>query len=488
MAKFNQNNQSTIKTISHEGGSVYIKSPAEEWLNFLFSSYLEDAFYETATTQRDRFIKLTEEVANKYGYEFVAKCAVFARNELGMRSVSQLVAAWLNNKSFENKRRFYAKYPHRPDDVGEVFAAIELLNQKYSHALNRGFADYLSKLSGYALGKYQMKGKEWNMHDIINRTHAYSEHIDAYQKGNLEVVDTWETAISGAESSVEREEEWKRLVETKKLGYLALLRNLRNIYNCSFVTNNWILDYLEPQLTNKHSIEESMVFPYQIYSAARNCGIANLGIRLALNVAFKKSVSNMPTIDGSAVIILDVSGSMSSPISANSKISIVEAGAVYAAALMYANPNIDFIKFGNSAKMCHFNQNDDVFHTINKMIQNDNCGYGTDIVPAFQLLQKHYDKIFLISDMQIMTHEDWGLGFSRKQFLSPMEVYNKYIQTYGSSELFSFDLGNYHTQVVPPSNPNVHLLTSLSEKTFKMINLLSQGENIVDYINNVYDY
>lgn len=485
MSKFNHNDTLPYKTTSYEGGRVYAKSPIEEWLNFLFSSYVEDAYYETAEVQRKRFIELTEQVANKYGYDFVAKCAIFARQELGMRSIAQLTAAWLNDKQFDGKRRFFRSFPRRPDDVAEIFAALELLGQKYSHALNRGFGDFLSTLSAYSIGKYQMKGKTWNMHDIINRTHAFSEHIDAYQKGKLEVVDTWETAISGAQSQAEKEAEWKRLVEHHKLGYLALLRNLRNICECRFASDRWIADFLVPQITNRTSIENSLVFPYQIYSAAKNCDIHNPFVELALNIAFKISVANMPVIDGNVAIILDVSGSMEYPISARSNISIKEAGAVYAAALMLANPHIDFIKFGSTAKKCQFHMNDNVFYIIDRMMSNDGCGYGTDIAPAFDLMDRVYDSIFLISDMQIMD----PTRYYPQGYRSNFDNYHAYCDGYNCNpHLYSFDLGNYRSQIAYSGNPNVHLLTSLSEKTFKMINLLSQGESIVDYINNVYDY
>lgn len=484
MAKFNLVKENQVVN-SFEGGEVYVKSPIEEWINFLFSSYVEDRFYEDANEQLHRFLSLTEAIADKYGYEFVARCAFFARNELGMRSISQLVAAWLNDKKFDRKRKFFAAFPHRPDDVAEVFAALDIVGQKYSHALNRGFADYLSCLSEYSLGKYQMKNHTWNMHDIINRTHAYSSAIDAFQKGDISIPDTWETSISAATTLDQKKAEWRRLVEEKKLGYLALIRNLRNIYEYGVIDEAWIEAHLVPQLTNEASIRASLVFPYQIYSAAKNSGITNLTIRKALSNAFKVSVSNMPMLPGLSAILLDVSGSMECPISRNSSISIKEAGAVYAAALMLANPDTAFIKFGNDAERFTYNLMDDIFSVIEDIQANSNCGYGTDIVPAFQLLDRHYDRIFLISDMQVMAH-DWYYDWYERD--TSAQTYNQYCATYGTSQLYSFDLGNYHTQYANSNNPNVHLLTSLSDKTFKIINLLSQGENIVDYINNVYDY
>ena len=156
MAKFNQKTVSTPNAVSYEGGNVYAKSPIEEWLNFLFSSYLEDKFYEKAGRQLSRFHNLTIKMIETYGPEFVAKAAFFARNELGMRSVSQYVAGILNAYQFADKRAFFRNYCHRPDDVAEILSILDSLKIKRSHAAIRGFSDYLSSLSPYTLGKYKL--------------------------------------------------------------------------------------------------------------------------------------------------------------------------------------------------------------------------------------------------------------------------------------------------------------------------------------------
>ena len=80
-----------------------------------------------------------------------------------MRSVSQLTAAILNEHQFENKRHFFSQIVNRPDDVAEIFAAIEAFEGKRSHAAVRGFGDYLSSLGDY----HKMKGKQYNMFDLM---------------------------------------------------------------------------------------------------------------------------------------------------------------------------------------------------------------------------------------------------------------------------------------------------------------------------------
>lgn len=482
MAKFNAKIDTTPSAISYEGGEVYEKNPAEEWLNFLFSSYLEDGFYESRNTQCERLLDLTANMIVTYGPEFVGKAAMFARKELGMRSVSQVVAAMLNVVKFDDKRAFFRNFCNRPDDVSEVFSILDYFNIKRSHALVRGFGDYLSSITPYTLGKYKLARKQYNMYDLINITHAHSLAIDAYKNGTLESPDTWEVAISTAANEEGRSVEWKRLVEEHKLGYMALIRNLRNILAADGVDRAWIEEYLCPAIKNTYSIQKSMVFPYQIYSAYKNMGSDNPAVIHALEQAFMIALSNMPKLAGDTLVILDVSGSMTSPISARSSITIREVGAVYAMCILLTSENSDVIKFATHAKKFKFDLNDNLFHQIEKLDAAENLGYGTELWCAYNCADRKYDRIMLISDMQIMDDSSYWYGNSA------ITSYKDYCKQYGRTPIYSFDLGNYHTQTDNPNNPDVYLCTSLSEETLRFIGLLEDGENIVDYINNNYDY
>lgn len=403
-----------------------------------------------------------------------------------MRSISEFTAAILNGQKFDNKRAFFRNYFKRPDGASEVFAAIDMLGDKRSHALVRGAGDYLSSLGDYQIGKYKMNGKEYNMYDLINITHAHSATIDKYKAGMLETPDTWEVNISGAVDQVERDYHWRKMVEEGRLGYLALIRNLRNITKAEGIDQKWVDKYLVPQLTNEAAIKKSMVFPYQIYCAYKNIGIRNMSINSALDYAFKTACGNMPQMDGDTVVILDVSGSMEDKLSSNSSLTLKEVGAVYAAAML-VNTNADFIKFGNEAKMMKFNPLENVFDIVAKMCSNDRCGYGTDIVPAFRLMNKKYDRIFLVSDMQIMSKNGSGWYWGYRD--QGVETYNEYCKFYKCHpHMYSFDLANYSTQVENPNNPRIHLLTALNDTLFKMLPYIENGNSLVDYINNNFSY
>ena len=486
MGQFNKKVQSSRKTTTYEGGEAYTKTLEDEWTNMLFSFMLQSGnhgYYRTVDEAQQRYIELTEQMIEKRGAFFIGKAAVFSRNVLGMRTISELTAAMLNKYQFQTKRQFYANYFRRPDGVGEVFAAIDSLGDKRSHALVRGVADYLSSLNAYQVGKYPMRNHAYTMHDIINICHPKSEVIDLYQKGQLPAPDTWESAIHSKHGE-ERENEWKRLVEEKLLGYMALVRNLRAILNCSFVTIPWIKEHLVPQITNEAAIKKSLIFPYQIYTAYKMLRNAlPFEVEGALVRAFEISIQNMPEMPGKSLVVLDVSGSMDAPLSKNNALSIKEACAVYAA-VMYSSDkfNCDFIKFGNHATYFkNTAKNINIFSLIKRMADNDGMGYGTEIASVFHTIDKHYDRIFLFSDMQVMDMAPGSWYFDDP---TPAHtLFDNYKETYGDSKIYSFDLGNYRTQVVSDRSDLVYI-TALNDTVFKIIEMMEDPKkSLIDIVN-----
>lgn len=205
----------------------------------------------------------------------------------------------------------------------------------------------------------------------------------------------------------------------------------------------------------------------------------------ALEKAFRISCDNMPKFAGKTAIVLDVSGSMDSRISPKSVISLKEVGACYGIAIWLNNPDVDIVKFGNYAKSVNLNPLDNAFSCIEKLVANEGCGYGTDVAPAYENFLNHnfYDRIFLISDMQIMT--SGYCWYTRGD--SGKTCFNKYCAKYGNrTYMYSFDLASYHTQTDNPDNPKVHLMTSLTDKVISMVPYIENGEKLFDLINSYF--
>ena len=492
MVKFNSAKPAgTTKAKSHEGGDVYTKTRLDEWLNMLFSCYLEDGAYGDSPYYIKAMRDLTQEMVKEYGPTFVARCAFFARNDLGMRSVSQLVAAVLNDSQFENKRSFYRRFCDRVDDTGEVFSACDMFKIKRSHAMIRGFRDYLNSLSERQVSKYTMKRSKWPLINIVRMTHAHSDAIEKLVYENIvpHSANSINAVLTQNADDDSRREKYKELIDNDDMGYLMLIRSLNHIWRLLGDDGEYI-DKVCALIANEGKVWNSKVFPYQIYSAYKNYAKSVDGhlhskeIDTALEKAFRYSCANVPTLHGNVALVLDVSGSMESPLSERSDISILEASASMCAAMYFMNPNATFYKFADRSKSFRYYRDASMFDLIEAMSHNDNMGGGTFISSFYRLVMQndmHYDTIVLFSDMQVMDAKQswwWGDGGNVINF-------NEFRDYNGTLKVYSFDLGNYHTQIAPQDN-SIRYFTSLSKSAFDFIQMVDNQINIKDFINEKY--
>lgn len=459
MSKFN--NKQSITTVTYEGGEAYEKPLLHEWLNILFGSFLAGGAYESDRTQAERLIEKTRQIADKYGAEFAMKAVVYARNVMGMRSASHLAGAVLNTYDFVDKRNLYRHLFHRPDDVAELFGAIDYLYEKRSHAVVRAACDYVSGMNEYLFGKYKLTGKKYNWFDIINISHANSAVVNTIKRtGKIPVADVWETAISNTDNA---EEEWKRLLVEGKLGYLALLRNLRNISKYDFCTQEFSDKYIFSILCDPKKVKESLVFPFQIYTAYKACP----KYWYELSEAFKASMANVPVIEGSTLVAVDVSGSMDAQLSSRSAVSIGEASACYAYIISQRCTDPTIVKFGSTASLVSRNilDNDNPFDAIEDIAMHT-CGYSTCISEIRKVIgNKKFDRMFLFSDQQNMEMRNFDMS-SPVQFVNNISKYS-----------YSFDLGAYPTTVFKDMPSNVCLMTCLTANLFALVRKFEEGED-----------
>ena len=103
---------------------------------------------------------------------------------------------------------------------------------------------------------------------------------------------------------------WAKLLKAGKIGYFALLRNLRNV----LATAPELTDVAIEMLTDKRLIAKSLVMPFRFTTALealQGSGLPNAGRVLdALSTAVDISLANVPRFDGKTLVALDGSGSM----------------------------------------------------------------------------------------------------------------------------------------------------------------------------------
>ena len=128
--------------------------------------------------------------------------------------------------------------------------------------------------------------------------------------GELSAPDTWEVALS---SGADKRAAWERLLREQKLGALALLRNLRNLREAGAAE--------ELVLAALGSMSTGRVLPFRFLAAARYAP----QWEEALEQVMLKCVAGREKLAGKTIVLVDVSGSMTAPLSQRSEMQRTDA-------------------------------------------------------------------------------------------------------------------------------------------------------------------
>ena len=419
-------------TVNLAAGEAFTESAKLELAALMLTSTLQGQYYRAADVAATRLKQLIAQIGDK---KFVAKAAVYARTEAGMRSVTHLAAGELAHavKGQPWTAMFYDRVVRRPDDALEILAYyLAVYGKPIPNALKKGLGAALSRFDEYQIAKYRKSGAEISLVDAVNLVHP--KHTEALKKlvdGTLAPAETWETKLTQAGAAAESEDElaelkketWEKLIKSRKLGYFALLRNLRNILQAApEATDEAIAMLIDEQL-----IRKSLVLPFRYVTALDAMQGTNLprvgDILAALSDAVDKSLQNVPVFEGKTLIALDGSGSMQG--------RPIKIGSLFTATLAKAN-DADVLLFSNDAKYLSINKRDSTLTVANWLTGKATRG-GTNFHAIFQAANRAYERIIILSDMQ---------GWIGQQ--APVSTFEAYKKKYGAQpKVFSFDLQGY---------------------------------------------
>lgn len=160
-----------------------------------------------------------------------------------------------------------------------------------------------------------------------------SELWKRLRKGELKSFDTWEAELS---SGKDKKEVFTRLLEEKKLGGLAFLRNLRNMVDAK-VDRTLILERLRGDF--------SRVLPFRFIAAAKYAP----SLAQEIGEAMERQLENeLVALNGRTVLLVDVSGSMNDKLSAKSEMTRMEAASAMAMLFRARCESVRVLTFSNS--------------------------------------------------------------------------------------------------------------------------------------------
>lgn len=304
--------------ITHEGGPAASITPAEELTRTVLACLLwEDSFYEDGQSVADRIDSLCDRVSP----EFIASLAITARHQHHIRHAPLLLLCNLarrGNGAIVSET--ICEVITRADEMAELLSIYWRNGRKpLSNPLRRGIAKAFSKFSEYQLAKYAGKKSGISLRDVMFLCHPKPFGHDQCRvfmqiaNGTLPPPETWEVLLS---AGGDKKATFESLIKEGKLGYLALLRNLRNMMNAG-CDSQLVRDAI---LAKKGA---DKVLPFRFIAAAR----AVPSLEPALDEAMQASMASLPQLSGKTIILVDVSASMHASLSSRSDLSRLDAAA-----------------------------------------------------------------------------------------------------------------------------------------------------------------
>lgn len=352
-----------VPVFTHEGAKAYNPHAVQQLRRALMACMLwEDQFYESGEQIAERIASLIKQV----DATAVMNLAIEARQGMKLRHAPLLVAREMARLP-EHKMlvaHTLEQIIDRPDEITE-FLAIYWRDKKQpiSAQVKKGLAAAFQKFDAYRFAKYDREGAiklrdvAFLVHpaagvedkergklyaQLLNKT-DYPERTKSaqfpvkktYKLKDYEPLaspDTWEVALS---AGADKKETFTRLIEEKKLGALALLRNLRNMQQVG-VDKALVSEALM-------AMNAERVLPFRFIAAARAVPQWEDIIELPM----LKCLEGQDNFKGRTGLLLDVSGSMDNTISAKSELRRVDAACGLAILLRELCPDIEVATFSN---------------------------------------------------------------------------------------------------------------------------------------------
>ncbi len=371
---------------THEGAPARHITPELQLRRSVLACMLwESQFYEDGVEIAGRIRELVPKVeANK-----VAALAIEAREKMKLRHAPLLLVREMARLASQRALvgETLQRVIQRPDELSE-FVAIYWSEGRapLSKQVKKGLASAFGKFDEYGLAKYDRPGPV-KLRDVLFLTHPKPRdeaQVALWKRlveGELQTPDTWEVALSGG---ADKRETWERLLEERKLGALALLRNLRNMQEAG-VKERMVRDALKAMKTDR-------VLPFRFIAAARYAP----QWEDALEQAMFGGVEGAAKLPGKTVLLVDVSGSMDYQLSARSEMKRTDAAYGLAILLREICEEVEVYSFSDRTVRVPSRRG----FALRDAIENSQPHSGTYLGQAVNDVAGRYDRLIVITDEQ----------------------------------------------------------------------------------------
>ena len=503
------------QTVNKAGGVAYsVTDPAVALVHAIGHFMNEPKYYpdeEASSTGIDaegqNVIDLATQLANAGRHEELLCIARWARTDLNMRTTPIVVlaaACEAPGTTIVQGRNIVAAYAatimQRADEPRNLFAAWRhifgeeekgLRTKRVPSVLRRSVARALTALPEHALAKwagntkpslsdvirvadrglvkqakllYFVNPEKWEERKAETPVLAARDTLFKMTKFDAEAMAlaekaklTWENLVTHFGKSPEV---WK--FAAKQMGYMALLRNLRNLEEAGVD-----LAPIAERISNEEEVAKARQLPFRYMSAID--AVKSPVLHKALSKAMDLSLKNVPELKGKTALLVDLSGSMESAhVSGKSARTAADAARALAGMFYTQGQDVTLIAFADTAKKATVKGNGAM--AAAEALKKIDVGGGTNPSAGLALVPADVDRIVLLSDMQCYSDHWGGGGFGADW--TAWKSRNKNDKAW----VHSINLTGTIESQVDKSSGRVNLMSGFSEQLISMISAVENNE------------
>lgn len=498
----------TLTYNAAQGWSRDVKS--ELFLLAVTNMVGEQTFYESAAARDTRFVELVR-AATMQDPEWVRHLIPWLRNEANMRSASVVAAAEYVKAGGAKGRAVVDSAIRRADEPMEMLGYwIQTYGKPIPKPIKRGVADALVKtVNQRSAIKYGSQSRGLSMADAIELTHPKpqpygddpsddeqarlfkylldrkGDNVEDVREYGLDIITAADQfnksggesgkAVTWEQESSAGQIDWNARILSDSLGYMAMLRNLRNFDEVGI--SDAAYARVVTRLSDPDEVARSRQFPMRFLSAYK--AVKGLRWAGALDQALQLSLRNVPSLKGRTLVLIDLSRSMVAALSDRSDLERWEAAVVFGMAIANRAENADLFLYSNQYRRADPDRAILRLAEELKAEQNRGMGYrhttlwgGTETWQTIKETWKGHDQIVLATDEQHNPmRPGYGWGYARID----TDLMERIKQS--PTRMYTFNLAGYEPAGAPAGQDGMFTFGGLNDAAFKAIPLLEQGRN-----------
>jgi 60 kDa SS-A/Ro ribonucleoprotein len=424
-------------TTNNAGGVAYSLSDKAALAQLAMTGTFNGTYYVSDKEQ----LKKTLELANKLDPKFVAKLAVYARQQGLMKDMPAVLAAVVAGKDSDLLAQIFSRVIDNPKmlrNFVQVIRSGATGRKSLGTRPKKLIQDYLKSLTDEQLFKADI-GNDPSLQDIIKLVHpkphnkgrsamfgylldkeyvkkdlaTLAQNFEAFKKDqSKEMPDVPFQMLTALPLT---DQHWKQIAEHAT--WTQTRMNLNTFERHGVFADQKLTNAICDRLQNEDQIQKAKVFPYQLFSAFLNIDdkIPNK-VSVALQKAAEHSLKNIPAFEGKVYVMVDTSGSMSSPVTGNrgsvtTKMQCIDVAALVASAIMRKNPDTEIIPFDTKVHTHRLNPMDSIMTNAKTLAAFG--GGGTNCSIALSHLNGRNakgDLVIYVSDNESWADAGYGRG------------------------------------------------------------------------------